>query len=317
MKKIRYILTLAVVFAMFLSGAILKTDAVIFPEILAVLVGCVCTDRLPWKTDNIHTFILMTLSAFAGYAITAFVPFPLYFKVLIGFIVPGILIILSDCTMMPCISACLLPIYMGDASSVYPAAVSVMTALTLVMRQILINTGNKEAALRFHYTPDFMYDFGMWGRVLIIFAVLAAVPMLLFDFVKSYIPVFIPIDSEIIFFLAPPLVVTFVEGYFRDLYGKRFKIWFVISVAAATGALLRFIGVELLGFEPCIPAVLAAGIVLLEMNLMKILFPPVGAVALLPFIIKGNVFMYPPLVSLGCLTVLALSSLFGVGNKKG
>ena len=316
MKKIRYILTLSFVFAMFLAGDVLKTDAVIFPEILAVLVGCVCTDRLPWKTDNIHTFILMTLSALAGYAITAFVPFPLYFKVLMGFIVPGILIILSDCTMMPCISACLLPIYMVDASPVYPVAVSVMTALTLVIRQILINTGNKEAALRFRYTPDFMYDFGMWGRVLIIFAVLAAVPMLLFDVVKSYIPTTVPIDSEIIFFIAPPLVVTFVEGYCRDLYGRRFKIWFVISVASATGTLLRFIGVDLLGFTSCVPAVLAAGIALLEMNLMKIMFPPVGAVVLLPFIINGNVFMYPPLVSLGCLTVIVLASLFGVRNKK-
>ena len=317
MKKIRYILTLAFVFVMFLTASVIKNDAVIFPEILALLVGCVCTDKLPWKTDSIHTFILMTISAFAGFAIAAFVPFPLYIKLLIGFIVPGLLIILTDCTMMPCISACLLPIYMGDVSPIYPAAVSVMTAATLAIRQILINTGNKEASFKFHYTPDFIYDFGVWWRMLVIFAALLAVPILLFGIVKRYLPINLPIDSEIIFFLAPPLVVTFVEGFCRDLYGRRFKIWFVISVAAATGALLRFIGVDLLGFTPCIFAVIAAGITLLEMNLMRIMFPPAGAVALLPFIIKGNVFMYPPLVSLGCITVLVLASLFGVGNRKG
>lgn len=316
MKKIRYILTLAFIFVMFLAASILKNEAVIFPEMLALLIGCVCTDKLPWKTDNIHTFIMMTLSAVAGVAISAFVPFPLYIKALMGFVFPGLLIILTDCTMMPCLSACLLPIYMGENSIVYPVAVSTMTAGTIVIRQILINRGNKEASFKFHYTPDFLYDVVIWGRMLVIFAVLSAVPMVLFGFVKKYIPINIPIDSEIIFFLAPPLVVTFVEGYCRNLRGRRFKIWFVISVAAVTGALFRFVGVDLFGISPCVPAVLAAGITLLEMRLMNIMFPPAGAIALLPFIVEGNVFMYPPLVSLGCIVVLALSSILGIGTKE-
>lgn len=317
MKKIRYILTLAFVFVMFLAAAVLKNEAVIFPEILAVLIGCVCTDKLPWKTDNIHTFIMMTISAAAGFAISVFMPFPLYVKVLIGFVFPGLLIILTDCTMMPCLSACLLPIYLEETSVLYPAAVSVMTAGVIVIRQLLINSGNKEASFKFHYTPDFVYDLGVWSKMFVIFAVLAAVPMVLFGLVQKYIPNIVQIDSEIVFFLAPPLVVTFAEGFCRNLRGRRFRIWFVISVAAVTGALLRFIGVDLFGISPCVPAVLAAGVTLLEMRLMNIMFPPAGAVALLPFITEGNVFMYPPLVSLGCIVVLVLSSRYGAGRSKG
>ncbi|MDO5397422.1 MAG: hypothetical protein Q4G33_05780 [bacterium] len=316
MKKIRYTLTLAFIFVMFLAADLLKNEAVIFPEMLAILIGCVCTDKLPWKTDNIHTFIMMTISAAAGFAISAFVPFPLYIKVLIGFVFPGLLIILTDCTMMPCLSACLLPIYMGETSAAYPIAVSLMTAGAVTIRQILINCGNKEASFKFHYTPDFAYDLGLWSRMFIIFAVLAAVPMVLFGFIKKYIPIDIPIDSEIIFLLAPPLVVTFVEGYCRNMRGRRFRIWFVISVAAVTGALLRFIGVDLFGISQCVPAVIAAGITLLEMRLMNIMFPPAGAIALLPFITEGNVFMYPLLVSFGCIAVLAVSSMLGVGRSK-
>ena len=285
---------------MFLTSSLTGRSEILFPEMLALLLGIVCTDKLPWKTDALHTVIMMTLCAAAGFAITRYVPFVLYAKVMIGFCFSGLLIVLSDCSLMPCISACLLPIYLGDASPVYPAAVFVMTTAAVVIRAILIKTGMKSKAPKFCYTPDFAYDLKNWAKMLVIFAVISAVPRW----------------SGYALCIAPPLVVTFVESFCRNMYGRRFRIWFVVTIAAVIGALSRFVGVELFGLEPCIPAVIAAMLAVLEMKLMNVIFPPAGAVVLLAFLIDGNVFMYPPMIAIGTFAVLLIGSLFGAGGRK-
>jgi len=297
---------------MFLTASLTGENAVIFPEILALLIGLVCADRLPWKTDTIHTLLLMTLCAIAGCVIVRYVPFIMYFKALIGLSFAAVLITITDCMLMPCLSAVLLPIYLNDGSVLYPCAVFVMVGAVLLIRSLLIHSGMKEAAIKFHYTPNFEYDLKIWLKILIAFALMALTPMLLRD-----LPLEAPIDAvrgipELIFIIAPPLVVTMSEAFFRDMRGRRFRVWFIMTIAAVTGALMRFIGVELLDITPAVPAVIAAMITVLEMKLMNIYFPPAGAAVLLAFLVEGNVFLYPPMIAAGCLLVLIAASIFGV-----
>ncbi len=119
-----------------------------------------------------------------------------------------------------------------------------------------------------------------------------------------------PLWSGNIFLLAPPLVMTFAESSCRNMSGRRLRIWFLVTVAAVIGALLRFIGVDLFGLPMCGIAVIASALVLLEMKLMNLFFPPVGAVVLLAFIANGDIFMYPPCIAIGCAIVLIVSTIY-------
>lgn len=306
MKKIRYTLTLALISLMFFAAAMLKNNAVIFPELFALLIGLVCTDRLPWKTDNLHTVILVTISALAGYAISAYVPFPIYFKLLLGLAVPGIIIILSDCTLMPCAAVSLIPICTGITSPTYPIAAFAWTAAVLVIREYLIYKNNKEAAYKFHYTPDFGYDLKLWLKIMIFFAIVSAIATVVFSVFGKYIPLIG--KDEMLYLVSPPLAVLLVEGSYRNLYGRRMKIWFVITVSAVIGAMFKFIGTDLFGLPMFISGTIAAAAVLLEMRLMNIMFPPIAAAALMPFITGGDIFFYPPIVSLMSGIILIFTS---------
>lgn len=306
MKKIRYIFTLALILLMFISASVLQNNEVIFPELFALMIGLVCTDKLPWKTDNLHTIILITLSALAGYVISAYVPFPVYFKLLLGLAVPGIVIVLSDCSLMPCVSASLIPICTGVVSPTYPTAVFAWTAAALVIREYLIYSDNKKAAIKFHYTPDFGYDLRLWSKLFIIFALIALIPTVIFPLTEGYIPV-VSAD-EMMFLISPPIVVLLVESGYRNLYGRRMRIWFVMTVCAVIGAMLKFLGVDLFGLPMFIPAIIAAAAALLEMRLMNIMFPPIAAASLMPFIMSGDIFFYPPAVSIMSAIVIILTS---------
>jgi len=65
-----------------------------------------------------------------------------------------------------------------------------------------------------------------------------------------------------------------------------------------------------------VAAVAAAALVLLEMRLMNMLFPPAGAVTLLAFIADGNVFLYPPMIAVGAAVILAVSAWVNNRMKK-
>ncbi len=288
----RYITAILFVTGMFLLSEITGSKVIIFPEMLAILVGILCADKVPWKTDTIHTVIMMSVSSFTGVLIAALLPFPVYVQALIGFIVTGLLLMLSDCSLMPCIAACLFPIYYGETSLLYPVMVILLTGIVLILRSGFIRKGYLEESVKFRYLPDFEIDLKMWGMVIAAFALLSAVPLF-----TGYLA-----------FIAPPLVVTLVECSCKPLTGRRVKIWFVITVAAVTGVLMQTVLTDMLGMPTYVSAAAAAALTLLEMRLMNMMFPPAGAVMVLSFLAEGNIFLYPPMISVGAAVVIAVSA---------
>lgn len=277
---------------MFLAAELSGIDAFIFPEMLALLIGMLCTDRVPWKTDNVHTVLMMTISALVGVAIVTMVPFPMYFQAVIGFIVIGLLMILANCSLMPCIAACLFPIYFKESSIFYPILVAVMVVFVVLIRGRFINKGKIEESVKFRYLPDFEEDLRLWGMIALAFILLSAIPLC----------------TEYMFFIAPPVAVTLAEGSSKKLTGRRVKIWFVITVAAVIGVLSRYVLNDMLELPVFIAATAVTALVLLEMRLMNMMFPPAGAVAILAFLVEGNTFLYPPMICVGAAIVLAVSS---------
>jgi len=178
--------------------------------------------------------------------------------------------------------------------------VALMCGVILIIRGHFINNGKLEETVKFRYLPDFESDLKLWGLIVVAYAILSALPLI----------------SGYMLFVAPPLAVTLAESSSKNLDGKRMKIWFVITVAAVIGALLRYSVVEMLGIPMWVAAVAAAALVLLEMRLMNMLFPPAGAVTLLAFIADGNVFLYPPMIAVGAAVILAVSAWVNNRMKK-
>lgn len=297
MKVIRCAVVAVAVTVMLLLAQITEKNIFVFPEMFALLIGMLCSDKTPWKTDGVHSVILMTVSAFFGVCIVSTIPFALYFQALIGLAAVGLVMILTDCSLMPCIAACLLPIYFKESSMLYPFYVAVMTFAVVRLRAAFVSKGIIEGDTRFRYLPDFEYDLKIWIRIILAFAVLGAVPLL----------------TDYAMFLAPPVVVTLAEGSTKRLKSKRIKIWFVITVAAVIGSIARYISTDTVGIPMFACGFAAAVLSLLEMRLMNMMFPPAGAVVLLAFLAEGNIFLYPFGISIGTAAVLAISEII---NRK-
>lgn len=288
----RYLAAIIFVTLMFLMAQLTAMDMLIFPEMLALLIGMLCSDKMPWKTDGVRSVIMMTLSAAIGVTIVNLSPFAMYFQALIGISAVALIIMLSDCTLMPCIAACLFAVYFEETSILYPCAVALMTFIVVRIRNFFINRGKLEASVKFRYLPDFEMDIKLWVLVILAYALISAIPLL------SGFPLFI----------APPLAVTLAESSAKDLSGKRVKIWFILTVASIIGVIARFGIVDILGFPEFVAAAVAAIFLLLELRLMNMVFPPAGAVTLLAFLVEGNTFGYPLMIAAGAAAVLAVSS---------
>lgn len=292
MKRIRYGITLALTFFMLLAADIRGAGDVVVIDACALAFGLLCTDRLQWKTDKAHTVAVTALSAFAGAAIENFLPAPVYFKIIAAFAVCGLILIITDCKLMCAVSIGTAPVIFGYSGWTYPIAATAAAAVICVIWHIMIHAGIKEAPVRFRYLPDFEADTRMW---------------LIMTAAAAIICVY-PAWWKKLAYITPPLTTFFVEGCYRNLKGKRFRIWFVAAVAAVTGAMAEFLLSGILGIPMCISGTIAVGITLLEMRLMSMPFAPVCSVALVPFAAETDFILFAPMCAAGCAIVLAAAA---------
>lgn len=292
-RGIRYTAAIIFIFLMFLIARITGNKEIIFPEILAVLLGAWCTEKMAWKTGRISMVIVMTIAAFAGVAVSRFIPVPLYFKALIGFVFAALLLIISDSAMTPAISACLLPIYIGTTEFTYSFSVMIMMILIAAGQKLMVELGIKEGNVPVHYMPDFEEQLKLWAILFVAFMLLALYPLM----------------SGNIFVFLPPIIVMFAESSQKHLIkGVRAKMWLVTVLAAFIGGLCQFVLVDWFRWPVFIAGTVSAALVLLMQRGMKLNLPPACAIAILPFIIPDWVMIYPFAVTLGSGVMLLASS---------
>lgn len=268
---------------------------IIFPEICALTIGAWISEQQPWQTNKRRIFILMSAAALFGVLITRYVNLPLIFQVCLCFGFTGFILTVFKTNFVPIISACILPVYLGTKSLIYPISVSIMALIIIfaqyLMEKLHIRPKNKFVPCEFNYKKQII----KWSKLLLMFGLIALIPF----------------ETHQIYFLAPPLIVMFTE-LSNTKSPARKKVSYIIGLmtfAAFTGCVLRY-GLNIyFGLPLSICTALACIVLFTALNRIKINFPPAGAILLIPMILDKNLLLSFPVEVFFGSVILSTASL--------
>jgi hypothetical protein len=292
----RYIFAGLMAFVMILIAELSGEREIIFPEICALTIGAWISEQQPWVCNKRKMFFLVSIASLFGMLVTRYLPIPLIFQTCLCFAFTGFILTITKTTLIPIISACILPVYLGTKSWVYPISVTIM-ALMIITAQWLMEKNHLKP--KNEYIPckfDYKYQIIKWSKLLIVFAILALIPF----------------ENHQIYFLAPPLIVTFAEfaNPKSPMRNKPFHIIGLMTLASATGCMLREVLNLYLHLPLTICAALACCILFVTFDKVKTLFPPAGAILLIPMILKTQYLMTLPFeVCIGATVLIFTAKL--------
>ena len=139
-RLLRYFCALLMIVAMVGVAELLEEKEIIFPEMAALTIGMWIVDKRVWRVNRVQMITLMTTGALAGVCIVRYSPFPLFINIPAAFIFAACCLLFSRTTLIPQISACMLPVLLRTESWVDPAAVFCMS-LIIVSGQYLMERG--------------------------------------------------------------------------------------------------------------------------------------------------------------------------------
>lgn len=259
---------------------------VIFPEVAALVIGGLISEKQPWKVSKIQMILLMTVAAVMGVLIVRFLTVHLIFKVIIGFVSAVVMLVLAQCNFLPLISACILPVIMGTSSIIYPISVCIMSVVIIGVQRIFEITQIREKEIYYKYNMNLKIEMKRFSYI----------------FVVLFVLLLIGVFSGNIYLIAPPLIVTFAELTYEDSKARKipFKIFAIITTAAWIGSLICIIVNIKMGQSLIVSGLMITVAVIFIFTKSKVWFPPAGAIALLPLIIDSNkLFLYPIDVMIG------------------
>lgn len=294
MKKdtIRIIFSIVMSVMMVAVAQLCHEKEIIFPEIAALLIGAWAAPSQPWRVNRIRLFILMSISSFVGIAIVNYLPIHLYFQIMIAFTYSVLAILISRTSLVPLISACILPVIMQTETIIYPLSVMVMSGIIVFVQYLMEEKGLREKEIFMEYRCD-KEGYITWIKRYIVIAIYAGIAVI----------------TNQMYLIAPPLFVTFVELSNRrsKLRSSRYLLAFIMVCASFIG-----FGARSLNVVFALPLTFCALISMLALfYLFKkayVMFPPAGAIALLPLILPvETLHMYPLLVSVSAIILIFIA----------
>ena len=291
----RYIFGILMALVMVLIAEISGEREIIFPEICALTIGAWVAEQQPWMTNKRRIFSLMSAAALFGVLIVRYVPIPLLFQVCLCFAFTGFILTLCKTNFVPIISACILPVYLGTDSWVYPISVATM-ALIIITAQWLME--------KFHLRPVNNFipcEFNLkeqvikWSKLLLVFGLIAIIPF----------------KTHQIFFLAPPLIVMFTELSNKQSPARN-RIPYIVGLmtfGAFVGCLIRLLFNIYLNIPLSICTAIACVVLFVAINKIKLNFPPAGAILLIPMILDKKLLLLFPLEVLAGALILSYTAI--------
>lgn len=267
----------------------------IFPEMAALTVGMWIVDKRVWFVNRWLLVVLMTIAAVAGVCIVRYLAFPLVLNLAIAFAFAAFCLTISRTTLIPLLSACMLPVLLHTESWVYPLAVGGMSVILIAGHWGMEKKGwrNKVGYLPVKRTRRDI--FLRWPFLLLTVVMVALLSVM----------------TEHPYFILPPLVVTYVE-FANSKAGFRNRPLQVLSVLFISSVL--GVGFQWLGQYLHIPMFVVA--ILIVCSLFTIFeflgkyFAPAGAVALIPLLLPGEDLVWLPLqVLVGAILFIGIAMI--------
>lgn len=297
-----YILTFIMVCLMVGVSQWLNEPEIIFPEITALTIGSWLAPKQVWKTSPIKLILLILIYAILGVLMVRYIDISLELKVIVAFTICSVGLLISKTTFAPLISACILPILMGTESWIYPIAATFMTIIIVIVQKYL---QDYEYSHIYQYQPvefDYHHEFWLFLKRLLVVTGLTVVATRL----------------EIRLLIAPPLIVAFFElsGNHKKLRSQAPRLYGLTIFIAFISAYARYFFTLQYQIPLMITVALITLILLLSIYSLKIFFPPIGAIAILPMILSPDLLLiYPFLIAMGFALLIIFAFLISKENS--
>lgn len=297
MKNFNCIIALIVITLMCAIAEISSQSEIIFPEVAALVMGCFLLKKQPWVVNKLQMWLIMTLCSSFGILIVSYLHQPLIFQVLAGFMSVVCVLNLSRTTLVPAVSACILPILCETCEWIYPLSVSVITAVIVLLQFFLEKCSIREAQDFRQVGTNLKEDLLRYSKLFLCLMIIAA----------------IAVYSGHLYIIAPPLVVTFIEFSAVDspLRQKPLEVVGFVGLASIIQVSVLTLR-NYLHFSLTAAALCGCVILFFILEKAKFYFPPLGAILLLPLILpQQSLIWYPFETTLGAaLFVFASLALF-------
>ena len=321
-KYLRYFFSILFTTGMVAAAALADNKEIIFPEVLALLLGAWVAVSMPWRVNRIQFIVIMPLVAVSGVVLVRYLRLPsmdpfgpetVWMRMIAAYLVVAVLLLVSRSTLLPAVSAGILPVLMGTETWIYPLSVAIMAVLImagqLVMERFHIWGAAAADAVKpqadgiREKTPEPVYD-----HTRLCLQWLGGLPFMM---ILSGAALF----SGFRFFAAPPLVVALVTFTMKNSpSGKQaVKSWFMLFGCSVIGAGCRWLLCEQMDLSFIVCAFAATALVLLFVDFSGIVFPPAGALAILPILIPESMLpTYPLQIAAGAAFCVIAGKLVSV-----
>ena len=163
-KLTRYLISLVMILMMVGLAEWTDEKEILFPEMTALIIGLLIIDKRVWNVKRWQIILLMTLGAAVGICIVRYSPLPYVVNLCAAFAFAGASLLISRATLIPLISACVLPVLLHTESIIYPIAVFSMSVSVVLVQIILpplmvtfVEMVNSKAGFRNRPTQVFLF----------------------------------------------------------------------------------------------------------------------------------------------------------------
>lgn len=296
-EKLKYIIPVVIIALMVGAAIIFHDQEILFPEIAAIAIGALVSPQLSWKTSRIRILITIMVAAICGMLIVAYVHLPVTYEMVLAYFIGQILLLSSETTFAPMISAIVLPVMLQTRSINYLISAFVFTSLILVVHYFFEKKGLVEV-------KPVVFS-SMWNK--------EKITIMLARTLLAFIGIVLTFRFGFKFAVAPPLLVAFTE--FTNPQGKVRKkpmqAILLIFVCALVASYSRYMLAMQLKMSLIIPVCVTSMFVIFMIATTKMYIPPAGAIGILAFLIPEDAVIYYPLhVFVGIAMMMLLALVF-------
>lgn len=177
-KQIRTLLALLFILLMVGAAEWTGEKEILFPEMVALTIGLLLVDKRVWNVQRWQIVIFMTLGAIAGICIVRYSPLSYLTNLCLGFAFAAFCLWISRTTLIPLISACVLPVLLHTESIIYPITVFSMSLLAVFGQKILERYGFRGQISEIQYQKQSMTTATRWLALIGFVGLISVLPFM-------------------------------------------------------------------------------------------------------------------------------------------